>query len=71
MVFASAKTSPAVIEKLNIALRKALETSAVRERMVKDGFDPLPGTSAEARARLEKEMPMWSQLIKERGITAE
>lgn len=37
----------------------------------KDGFDPLPGTSAEARARLAKEIPMWSQLIKERGITAE
>ena len=71
MVFAPSKTPPAVIEKLNIALRKALEMPAVRERMVKDGFDPLPSTPAEARARLEKEMPLWGKLIKERGITAE
>lgn len=71
MVFAPAKTPQPIIEKLNLALRKALDTPAVKERMVKDGFDPIPSTPAEAKARLEKELPIWSKLIKERGITAE
>jgi tripartite-type tricarboxylate transporter receptor subunit TctC len=71
MVFAPAKTPQPIIEKLNVALRKALDTPAVKERMVKDGFDPIPSTPAEAKARLEKELPVWTKLIKERGITAE
>lgn len=71
MVFAPAKTPQPIIDKLNTALRQALETSAVKERMTKDGFDPLPSTPAEAKSRLEKEVPMWSKLIKERGISAE
>ena len=71
MVFAPAKTPQPVIDKLNAALRTALDTPAVKERMVKDGFDPTPSTPAEAKARLEAEMPLWAKLIKERGITAE
>lgn len=71
MVFAPAKTPQPVIDKLNAALRTALDTPAVKERMVKDGFDPTPSTPAEAKARLETEMPLWAKLIKERGITAE
>lgn len=71
MVFAPAKTPQPIIDKLNQALRKALDTPVVKERMVKDGFDPIPSTPAEARARLEKELPFWGKLIKERGITGE
>jgi tripartite-type tricarboxylate transporter receptor subunit TctC len=71
MVFAPAKTPQTVIDKLNASLRKTLETPAVKERMAKDGFDALPSTAAEAKSRLEKELPMWTKLIKERGITAE
>jgi len=71
MVFAPAKTPQPVIDKLNAALRKALDTPALKERMVKDGFDPMPSTPGEAKTRLEKELPVWTQLIKERGITAD
>jgi tripartite-type tricarboxylate transporter receptor subunit TctC len=71
MVFAPAKTPQSAIDKLNAALRQALESPAVKERMTKDGFDPLPTTPMEAKSRLEKEMPVWAKLVKERGITAE
>lgn len=71
MLFAPAGTPKPVIDKLNAALRTALETPAVKERMAKDGFEATPSTVAEARARLERELPMWSKLTKERGITAE
>lgn len=71
MVFAPAGTPKPVLDKLNSTLNLALNSTAVRERMIREGFDPLPGTAAQARSRLEKEMPQWAKLIKERGITAD
>ena len=71
IVFAPAATPKPVIDKLNTALNQALNTPTLKARLSKDGFDPIPSTPAEARLRLEKEMPQWAKLIKERGITAE
>ncbi len=71
IVFAPAGTPKPVIDKLNTALNQALGTVALKERMTKDGFDPMPSTPEQARARLEKEMPQWAKLIKERGITTD
>lgn len=71
MVFAPAGTPAAVIERLNAGLRTALAQPALRARMAKEGYDPLASTAAEARARLERELPQWDRLVKERGITGE
>lgn len=71
IVFAPARTPQPIIDKLNVALRQALDTPSIKQRMVKDGFDPIPSTPAEAAQRLQAEMPKWAKLIKERGITAE
>lgn len=71
IVFAPAGTPKPIIDKLNATLNQALGTPALKERMAKDGFDPIPSTPEQARARLEQEMPQWAKLIKERGITAE
>ncbi len=71
MVFAPARTPQPVIDKLNAALRQTLTAPAVRERMAKEGFEPLPSSPAEARSRLQREMPQWAKLVKERGITGE
>ena len=48
-----------------------LQSAAVKERMAKEGFEAMPSTPAQARTRLETEMPKWAKLVKERGITAE
>lgn len=71
MVFAPAATPKAVIDKLNASLNEALSAPAVAARMTKEGFDPIPSTPEQARARLEKELPQWGKLIKERGIKAD
>lgn len=71
MVFAPAGTPAAVIDRLNASLRTALAQPALKARMGKEGYDPLASTPAEARARLERELPQWERLVKERGITAE
>ncbi|MDM0001097.1 tripartite tricarboxylate transporter substrate binding protein [Variovorax sp. J22P240] len=71
MVFAPAATPKAVIDKLNASLNETLSSPAVAARMTKEGFDPIPSTPEQARARLEKELPLWGKLIKERGIKAD
>ncbi len=71
MVFAPAGTPKPVIDKLNASLNQALAAPALKERMVREGFDPIPSTPAQARQRLAKEMPVWSKLIKDKGITTE
>ncbi|MCD9120895.1 tripartite tricarboxylate transporter substrate binding protein [Cupriavidus sp. UGS-1] len=71
MVFAPAGTPQPVIAKLNAALNTALNAPALKARMVREGFDPMPTTPEQARARLAKEMPLWAKLIKERGISAD
>ena len=71
MAFAPAGTPKPVVDRLNSALNEALNLPAVLARMTKEGFDPIPSSSGQARARLEKELPQWGKLIRERGITAE
>jgi tripartite-type tricarboxylate transporter receptor subunit TctC len=60
-----------VIDKLNATLGATLQSAAVKERMAKEGFEATPSTPAQARTRLETEMPKWAKLVKERGITAD
>jgi tripartite-type tricarboxylate transporter receptor subunit TctC len=71
IVFAPANTPAPIIARLNESLNKALATPALQQRMTQEGFEPAPSTPAQARARVERELPMWAKLIKERGITAE
>ncbi|HEY1396542.1 tripartite tricarboxylate transporter substrate binding protein [Roseateles sp.] len=71
MVFAPAATPRPVIDKLNATLHAVLSAQAVKDRMAKEGFEATPSTAAQARARLEKELPQWAKLVKERGITAD
>ncbi|MGJ7497942.1 tripartite tricarboxylate transporter substrate binding protein [Variovorax sp. RT4R15] len=71
MVFAPAATPKAIIDKLNASLNEALSSPAAAARMTNEGFDPIPSTPEQASARLEKELPQWGKLIKERGIKAD
>lgn len=71
IVFAPGGTSQVVIDKLNTSLNTALGNPTLKTRMTKEGFDPIPSTPAQARQRLEKEIPVWAKLIKERGIGAD
>lgn len=71
IVFAPAATPKPLIDKLNASLVKALNGPVLKEKMIKEGFDPETSTPIEARAKLTKELALWAKLVKERGITAE
>lgn len=71
MIIAPANTPKEIVEKLSASLNQALNSAALKERMVKEGFDPSPSSPAQARVKLEKELMGWNKLVKERGITAQ
>nr|WP_225984717.1 tripartite tricarboxylate transporter substrate binding protein [Noviherbaspirillum aerium] len=71
IAFVPAGTPKDVVEKLNATLNKTLASPTLKERMVKEGFDPTPSTPQQAQDKLKTEMDSWAKLVKARGITAE
>lgn len=70
MVFAPAGTPQSVLEKLNATLNDTLNSPALKERMVREAYDPAPSSLAEAQQLLEGDMKKWSEVITAAGIKA-
>jgi tripartite-type tricarboxylate transporter receptor subunit TctC len=68
---APAGTPRAIIEKLNRALNAALMTDDVRARLAVEGAEPQPTTPEEYAAIIDREVTMWSDLVKAVGIKPE
>jgi tripartite-type tricarboxylate transporter receptor subunit TctC len=68
---APAGTPRAVIDKLNRALNAALATDEVRQRLAVEGAEPQPTTPEEYAAIIDREVTMWSDLVKTVGIKPE
>jgi tripartite-type tricarboxylate transporter receptor subunit TctC len=68
---APAGTPRAIIEKLNQALNAALTTEEVRQRLAIEGAEPAPTTPEGYAAIIDREVTMWSDLVKAAGIKPE
>lgn len=69
-LLAPAKTPPAVVNRLNAALKNALNTQEVKDKFQSQAFESFITTPEEARSFLAGEVQRFSKLIKARGITA-
>jgi tripartite-type tricarboxylate transporter receptor subunit TctC len=68
MVFAPAGVPAQVIRILNQSLNAALQDNVVKARLLEQGFEASPTTVANARARLEREVPAWKKLVSDYKI---
>jgi tripartite-type tricarboxylate transporter receptor subunit TctC len=68
---APAGTPRAVIDKLNGALDAALASEEVRARLAVEGAEPEPVTPEGYAAIIDREVTMWSDLVKAAGIKPE
>jgi tripartite-type tricarboxylate transporter receptor subunit TctC len=68
---APAGTPRAIVEKLNGALNAALATDEVRQRLAVEGAEPEPTTPEAYAGIIDREVTMWSDLVKAAGIKAE
>jgi tripartite-type tricarboxylate transporter receptor subunit TctC len=70
-IVAPAGTPRPIVDKLNAALREALAAPDTKERMGKDGTEPLPSTPEEYAADIDREETKWSAVVKQSGAKAE
>jgi len=65
---APARTPPAVVARLNAAVRQAIATPAVTQKLVEAGGEATPGTPEQFAALIESERVRYEKLIREAGI---
>ena len=70
-VFGPAGLPPAIQDKLNQALNKAIQNPALLAQFAKLGFDAAGGTPAEFAKKMADETVMWRKVITDGNITIE
>jgi tripartite-type tricarboxylate transporter receptor subunit TctC len=68
---APAGTPRPIIDRLNAALRSALEDPTLRERLAREGAVPLPSTPEEYAADIAAEEQMWGKIVRDAGVKGE
>ncbi|GLC94323.1 hypothetical protein Tamer19_37310 [Cupriavidus sp. TA19] len=66
-----AGTPQKVVQTLNEAIRKTLESKDVKASLAKMGLTPAPSTAAEFGGRIRADGAKWSKLIAERNVKPE
>ncbi len=66
-IVAPGGTPNTVIATLHAAAIKAINTSSVRDRLTKQGAELVGNTPAEFSALLERELRLWSEVVKDSG----
>ena len=70
-VFAPAKTSADIVTKLHAEIRKALNTSAVRDGLASIGMQPVGNSPAEFGKYVAASIKRYAELVKLAGLQAE
>ena len=66
--FAPAGTPKPIVDRLNEALRRALDTPEVQQKLDRIGVIPLPGTSEAFATRVRDDLLFWREAIDIAGI---
>jgi tripartite-type tricarboxylate transporter receptor subunit TctC len=69
-VLAPAKTPPAIVKKLNAEIVAVLKQPEVRDRIAKDGAEPVGSTPEEFGAYMRAEIAKWGKVIRAAKITS-
>jgi tripartite-type tricarboxylate transporter receptor subunit TctC len=70
-VIAPAGTPPAIVQRLNSEINKALANPELRERLLAEGAIPVGGTPEQLTAHIHTESVKWAKIIKDSGAKAD
>ena len=70
-IVAPAGTPKPIIQKLNAALRQAVMSDELKQKLAADGTEPLASTPEEYAADIDKEEAKWSVIVKKSGAKVE
>jgi len=68
---APVKTPKDALDRLNREIVKTLNTPEVRDQLLANGMEPMPGTAEALGKYIEREYRVWGRVVKEAGIRAE
>ena len=69
-VFVPAGTSKEIVDKLNGEIVRMLNMPEVRERISREGADPVGSSPEQFAGRVKSEITKWAKVIKDSGLTA-
>ena len=69
-VIAPARTPPAIVDRMNAEVQKALKDPGVAERLGAQGMTITAQGPADFKAFMQKEIERWRKVVKEHGISA-
>jgi tripartite-type tricarboxylate transporter receptor subunit TctC len=67
-MLAPAGTPKPIVEKLNREVAKALGSPDVREKLLAQGAEPMPGTPEAFASFMQEEMAKWAPVVKQAGV---
>jgi tripartite-type tricarboxylate transporter receptor subunit TctC len=67
-LLAPAGTPRPVIDKLNREVLRALESPDVRDKLIAQGAEPMPGTPEAFASFMQEEMAKWAPVVKQAGV---
>lgn len=70
-VCAPGGTPKPVITKLQTEVSKVLKMPEIRDRLMRDGIEPVGGTPEEFQAHIKREMVKWSKVVRDAKVTAQ
>jgi len=70
-IVAPAGTPRPIVAKLNAALRRAVMSDDMKQKLAADGTEPLASTPEQYAADIDKEETKWSAIIKKSGAKAQ
>lgn len=70
-IIAPAGTPKPIVTKLNAALRQAVMSDELKQKLAADGTEPLASTPEQYAADIDKEETKWSVIVKKSGAKAE
>jgi tripartite-type tricarboxylate transporter receptor subunit TctC len=70
-ILAPAGTPPSIVAKLEKDITEVLRSPAVSQRLIDLGFDPVAGSGAELAAIIDRDLPVWREVVQKSGAKVE
>jgi tripartite-type tricarboxylate transporter receptor subunit TctC len=70
-VFAPARTPQAIVSRLNGEIDAIMKEADMRERLLGQGAEPMPGSPDDLARHLAREIELWGKVVRDAGITAQ
>ncbi len=70
-ILVPARTPPEIVNRLNAAINKILSQPETKKLLAEQGSEPAPGTPAQFRDFIAREVPVWKRLVEVSGASAD